>query len=64
VTSPVTVRAFQFLDPDGDAAITKAEFEKPGSRIVEFLDRNGDGAISMEDRREAFRYGHRDDDDN
>lgn len=64
VTQPATVRAFQFLDPDGDAEITLAEYEKPGARIVEMLDRNKDGTLSREDRGEPFRSGHRPGDDN
>ena len=50
LTRPVAVRAFQFLDPDGDAAVTRAELENRFSRIVQRFDRNSDGALSPEDR--------------
>ena len=50
LTRPVTVRAFQFLDPDGDAAVTRAELENRFSRVVQRFDRNGDGALSPDDR--------------
>ncbi|WP_436644085.1 EF-hand domain-containing protein [Microbaculum sp. FT89] len=61
ITEPATVRAFQFLDPDGDAEITKEEFDKPGTRLVERFDRNGDGVLSRDDRPHGFdrvRGGH------
>ncbi len=54
---PMTVRAFQFLDPDGDAEITMEEFSEPGARLVERLDRNGDGTLSIEDRRDGSGPG-------
>ncbi len=50
-TRPLTVRAFQTLDTDGDAIITRAEFDRPLAGIVERLDRDGDGSLSMRDRR-------------
>ena len=50
-THPLTVRAFQMLDTDGDAVVTRAEYDRPLARIVERLDRNGDGALSPDDRR-------------
>ena len=49
-THPLTVRAFQMLDTDGDAVVTRAEYDRPLARIVERLDRNGDGALSPDDR--------------
>ena len=49
-THPLTVRAFQMLDTDGDAMVTRAEYDRPLARIVERLDRNGDGALSPDDR--------------
>lgn len=54
ITQPVTVRVFQFLDPDGDAMISKEEFDRPTSRFVEHLDRDGDGMLSPGDRRGGF----------
>ena len=57
-TRPFTVRVFQMLDTDGDAVITRAEYDRPLARIVARLDRNGDGGLSLRDGR----YGHYDDD--
>ncbi len=56
LTRPVTVRAFQFLDPNGDASVTKAEVDERFGRLVQRFDRNGDGALSMQDR--GGRGGH------
>ena len=50
VTRPAAVRAFQFMDPNGDASVTKAEVEERTSRLVQRFDRNGDGALSLQDR--------------
>ena len=49
-THPITVRAFQTLDRDGDAIVTRDEFDRLLANIVERLDRDGDGAFSMSDR--------------
>ena len=49
ITKPVAVRAFQFLDPDGDAAIAKAELDQRFGTIVSHLDQNDDGALSRDD---------------
>ena len=49
-TRPLTVRAFQMLDTDGDAVVSRAEYDRPLADIVERLDRDGDGGLSMEDR--------------
>ena len=56
-TRPLTVRVFQMLDTDGDAVVTRAEYDRPLAGIVEWLDRDGDGGLSMRDHR------HHDDDD-
>jgi hypothetical protein len=50
ITRPIAVRAFQFLDPDGDAAIAKAEIDDRFGAMVSRFDRNEDGALSPEDR--------------
>ena len=50
VTRPAAVRAFQFMDPNGDASVTKAEVEERTGRLVQRFDRNGDGALSLQDR--------------
>ena len=49
-TRPLTVRAFQTLDTDGDAVVTRAEYDRPLAGIVERLDRDRDGSLSMKDR--------------
>ena len=46
-TRPLTVRAFQILDADGDAVLTRAEYDQLLANIVERLDRNRDGGLSM-----------------
>lgn len=51
------VRSFQYIDEDGDAAITVDEFLKPYADTVERMDRNGDGAISRDDRTGRMRGG-------
>jgi len=50
ITKPIAVRAFQFLDPDGDAAVAKAELDQRFGAIVSHLDRNDDGVLSRDDR--------------
>ena len=55
-TRPLTVRAFQMLDTDGDAVVTRAEYDRPLAGIVELLDRDRDGGLSLRD-------GWHDDDD-
>jgi hypothetical protein len=64
LTRPVAVRAFQFLDPDGDAAVTKQELDDRFGRVVARFDRNDDGVLSHDDRghRRGWRHG-RDRDD-
>ena len=54
-TRPLTVRAFQMLDTDGNAVITRVEYDRPLANIVKRLDRNDDGALSMSDR---WRHRH------
>ena len=49
-TRPLTVRAFQMLDTDGDAVVSRTEYDRPLAEIVERLDRDGDGGLSMRDR--------------
>lgn len=61
LTRPVTVRAFQFMDADGDAAVTRAEVDERFSRLVARFDRNGDGALSMADRGRGGRQDGRGD---
>ena len=54
-TRPLTVRAFQMLDTDGDAVITRSEYDRPLANIVQRLDRDGDGELSQNDR---WRHHH------
>ena len=51
-TRPLTVRAFQMLDADGDGIVTGAEYDRPLAGIVERLDRNGDGSLSLREGRD------------
>ena len=63
-TRPLTVRAFQMLDTDGNAVVTRSEYDRPLANIVERLDRNDDGGLSPSDRwRRRHGGGRRDNDD-
>ena len=62
-TRPFTVRVFQMLDTDGDAVITRAEYDRPLAGIVARLDRNGDGGLSLRDGRHDRHDEDRWDDD-
>lgn len=57
LTRPIAVRAFQFLDPDGDAAVARAEVDQRFGSLVARFDRNNDGKLSPEDRLHR-RWGH------
>ena len=57
ITRPMAVRAFQFLDPDGDAAIARSEIEDRFDTLVARLDRNDDGVLDADDRR-GRGHGH------
>jgi hypothetical protein len=59
LTRPLAVRAFQFLDPDGNASVSKAELDERFGTAVAHLDTNEDGMLSPEDRREHHRGGRR-----
>lgn len=52
------VRAFQRLDTDGDAIVTKAEQDAPFANIVERFDRNDDGKLDRDDRRDRWEGRH------
>jgi hypothetical protein len=58
ITKPVAVRAFQFLDPDGDASVAKAELDERFGSLVSRMDRNDDGMLSRDDHP---RHGGRGD---
>jgi Ca2+-binding EF-hand superfamily protein len=51
ITKPMAVRAFQFLDPNGDAAVSKTEIDDRFDKVVSRFDRNGDGQLSPADHR-------------
>ena len=48
------VRAFQALDVDGNAEMTKEEFTARFSSVVERLDSNGDGEVTKDELRQRF----------
>jgi len=50
ITKPLAIRTFQFLDPNGDAAISKAELDDRFGNVVSAFDRNKDGVLSPADR--------------
>jgi hypothetical protein len=56
ITRPISVRAFQFLDPDGDAGIAKAELDDRFGAVVASFDRNDDGVLSRDDRPRHRRF--------
>jgi hypothetical protein len=58
LTRPVAVRAFQFLDPDGDAAVSKEELDDRFGAVVARWDHNDDGVLSRDDRRHHRGRGH------
>ena len=51
------------LDTDGDAIVSRAEYDRPLAGIVEQLDRDGDGSLSMRDRWDDDDDGRWRDDD-
>jgi hypothetical protein len=59
LTRPIAVRAFQFLDSDGNAAIARDEVDKRFGTLVARFDRNKDGQLSSEDRPNHRGHGWR-----
>jgi EF hand domain-containing protein len=59
LTRPIAVRAFQFLDPDGNGAIAREEIDKRFGTLVARFDRNKDGQLSSEDRPHHREHGWR-----
>lgn len=57
ITKPMAVRAFQFLDPNGDAAVSKDELDSRFGDIVNRFDRNKDGVLSPADHGPGGRRG-------
>jgi Ca2+-binding EF-hand superfamily protein len=56
LTRPIAVRAFQFLDPNGDAFVARSEVDQRFSSLVTRLDQNHDGKLSHEDRRHGGHW--------
>ena len=63
ITRPQAVRAFQTLDADGDAIVTRAEHDRAVAGIVRRLDEDGDGALTSADRWHDDDGRRHDDDD-
>jgi len=59
ITKPMAVRAFQFLDPNGDAQVSKQELDDRFGKAVARFDRNGDGVLNEQDHPRP-RFGMRD----
>lgn len=59
LTRPIAVRAFQFLDPDGNAAVARPEIDRRFGTLVARFDRNKDGQLSPEDRPHGREHGWR-----
>jgi EF hand len=49
LTRPLRVRAFQFVDGDGDGGLTQAEVREPLGRLLDRLDRNDDGSVARDE---------------
>lgn len=65
IMRPKIVDGFQFLDADGDAAISLEELDRPLTRMVSRLDRNDDGELTADElqrRHRGWHRGHHDDD--
>jgi hypothetical protein len=60
LTRPLRVRAFQFVDGDGDGALTATELEEPLDHMMERLDRNDDGALARDELSRAERGSRHD----
>jgi hypothetical protein len=58
LTRPIAVRAFQFLDPNGDGAVERAEVDRRFGSLVARLDRNNDAKLSPEDRPHGRPWRH------
>ena len=52
------VDAFQQLDDDGDAMVTREEFLESFAQLVQRLDRDDDGMVTQEEMRAQRGAGH------
>ena len=60
MTRPMQVRAFQFVDGNGDGQVTDEEMRRPLDAFVDRLDRNDDGSIARDELRgPGGRHGRR-----
>lgn len=59
LTHPMRIRAFQFLDADGDGVVTTAEIQRLSDRLFTRLDRDGDGYLTPMAGKERERRGER-----
>ena len=61
MTRPMQVRAFQFVDANGDGQLSDEEMRRPLDALVDRLDRNDDGSVARDELR-GGRGGRRGDD--
>ena len=59
VTRPMRIRAFQFLDADGDGVVGAAELQRPSDRMFMRMDRDGDGYLTPMSAAERERMRER-----
>lgn len=57
MTRPMQVRAFQFVDANGDGQVSDEEMRRPLDAFVDRLDRNDDGSLAREELRGGGRGG-------
>ena len=60
MTRPMQVRAFQFVDGNGDGQISDEEMRRPLDAFVDRLDRNDDDSVARDELRGPGRHGRRD----
>jgi hypothetical protein len=59
VTRPMRIRAFQFLDADGDGVVGAAELQRASDRMFMRMDRDGDGYLTPMTAAERERLRER-----
>ena len=60
MTRPMQVRAFQFVDGNGDGQVSDEEMCRPLDAFVDRLDRNDDDSVARDELRGPGRHGRRD----